>query len=309
MNLRQNLMIILGQQEIRHFPSCIVCSFLWSDVAFDHWPTRKLNRVLRRACPVRVEARITPAPASKRPEDREFVVDSGASMHMLSKKDLSSDEMETLVRSGNPTTVVTATGEVQTSEEAQVYVHDLDLFGLHFHHLENLAKKTDIPMSGPAVNNHVWPKEITYVLLTLDCRPSSGTNSSSTSPPQDSSSSSSCTPPSPAAERSDELAPRNWSRDPPKTQNRFQKKKNYKSSDDRFRDLPEWLEEFADNLEGAELPAPAHSSLDTDSKRPMRVASTKHFFYKHFRKDRTCEVCKRTKRTKALCRRRTGETI
>ena len=50
-------------------------------------------------------------------------------MHMLSKKDLSSDELETLRRSRNPTTVVTANGEVQTNEEAQVYVHDLNLFG------------------------------------------------------------------------------------------------------------------------------------------------------------------------------------
>ena len=49
-------------------------------------------------------------------------------MHMLSKKDLRSDEMETLRRSRTPTTVVTANEEVQTNEEAQVYVHDLDLF-------------------------------------------------------------------------------------------------------------------------------------------------------------------------------------
>ena len=61
-------------------------------------------------------------------EERMFVVDSGASMHMLSKKDLSSDAMDTLRRSRNPTTVVTANGEVQTNEEAQVYVHDIDLF-------------------------------------------------------------------------------------------------------------------------------------------------------------------------------------
>ena len=39
-----------------------------------------------------------------------------------------SDEMDTLRRSTTPTTVVTANGEVQTNEEAQVYVHDLDLF-------------------------------------------------------------------------------------------------------------------------------------------------------------------------------------
>ena len=49
-------------------------------------------------------------------------------MHMLSKKDLRSDAMDTLRRSRNPTTVVIANGEVQTNEEAQVYVHDLDLF-------------------------------------------------------------------------------------------------------------------------------------------------------------------------------------
>ena len=65
---------------------------------------------------------------SRNTEERMFVVDSGASMHTLSKKDLSSDEMDTLRRSRNPTTVMTANGEVQPNEEAQVYVHDLDLF-------------------------------------------------------------------------------------------------------------------------------------------------------------------------------------
>ena len=49
-------------------------------------------------------------------------------MHMLSKKNLSSDELDTLRRSRTPATVVTANGEVQTNEEAQVYVQDLDLF-------------------------------------------------------------------------------------------------------------------------------------------------------------------------------------
>ena len=49
-------------------------------------------------------------------------------MHTLSKKDLSSDDMDTLQRSRNPTTAVTANGEVQTNEEAQVYVDDVDMF-------------------------------------------------------------------------------------------------------------------------------------------------------------------------------------
>ena len=41
---------------------------------------------------------------------RHFVIDSGASMHMLSQKDLSSGESETLKRSTFPITVVTANG-------------------------------------------------------------------------------------------------------------------------------------------------------------------------------------------------------
>ena len=39
-------------------------------------------------------------PASTlKPEEREFVVDSGASMHMISKKNLSNAEMDTLTKS------------------------------------------------------------------------------------------------------------------------------------------------------------------------------------------------------------------
>ena len=53
------------------------------------------------------------------------MVDSGASMHMQSKKVSSSAELETLRKSRNPTTVIAANREVQTSEDAQVYVHDL----------------------------------------------------------------------------------------------------------------------------------------------------------------------------------------
>ena len=54
--------------------------------------------------------------SSLKPEEREFVVDSGASMHMISKKDLSEAEMDTLTKSCSPTIVITANGEVQTQE-------------------------------------------------------------------------------------------------------------------------------------------------------------------------------------------------
>ena len=73
------------------------------------------------------ENRCLPASILK-PEEREFVVDSGASMHMISKKDLSDAETDTLTKSCSPTIVITANGEVQTHEEATVYVKELDIF-------------------------------------------------------------------------------------------------------------------------------------------------------------------------------------
>ena len=73
------------------------------------------------------ENRCLPASTLK-PEEREFVVDSGASMHMISKKDLSEAEMDTLTKSCSPTIVITANGEVQTHEEAIVYAKELDIF-------------------------------------------------------------------------------------------------------------------------------------------------------------------------------------
>ena len=49
-------------------------------------------------------------------------------MHMVSRKDLNSADLETVKVSEIPTTVVTANGEVQTEEEAIVYVREWDLF-------------------------------------------------------------------------------------------------------------------------------------------------------------------------------------
>ena len=49
-------------------------------------------------------------------------------MHMISKKDLSDAEMDTLTKSCSPTIVITTNGEVQTHEEATVYVKELDIF-------------------------------------------------------------------------------------------------------------------------------------------------------------------------------------
>ena len=66
-----------------------------------------------------IEAKVMPAPTLARPVGREFVVDSGAST--MSKKELSSEEMDTGKKSRTPV-VLTANGEVHTHEEAQVFM-------------------------------------------------------------------------------------------------------------------------------------------------------------------------------------------
>ena len=47
--------------------------------------------------------------------------------HMTSKNELTSDEKDTIRRSTEPTTITTANGKAQSTEEAAVYAIDLDV--------------------------------------------------------------------------------------------------------------------------------------------------------------------------------------
>ena len=79
--------------------------------------------------------------------------------------------------------------------------------------------------------------------------------------------------------------------------------------------IPEWLQEFRENLVDDEIPLQGGShassshevSLEPTTKR--REDLGKHSVYTHFPKDRNCEICKRTKITRAPCRRRNGEAV
>ena len=71
---------------------------------------------------------ILQAASAKEQKERDFLVDSGASMHTLSKKDFNSAELETMRTSRSPTTVMADNGKVQTIEDTTIYVKDLDLF-------------------------------------------------------------------------------------------------------------------------------------------------------------------------------------
>ena len=88
----------------------------------------KLTEKYLTACLSPSENWCLPAPSTLKLEGGEFVVDSGASMHVISQNDLNSAELETLTTPRSPTTVITANGEVQTHEEATVYVKELEKF-------------------------------------------------------------------------------------------------------------------------------------------------------------------------------------
>ena len=80
-------------------------------------------------------------------------------------------------------------------------------------------------------------------------------------------------------------------------------------------EIPEWLQEFRENLVDDEIPVHGDShasSSHEDSLEPTfkrREDLGKHNVYAHFPKDRNCEIFKRTKITRAPCRRRNGEAV
>ena len=56
-----------------------------------------------------------------------------------------------------------------------------------------------------------------------------------------------------------------------------------KNADDPLADLPFWLEDSTDNLEATELPAPAHSSRESDLEHAVEVVteSRRHSIFIH----------------------------
>ena len=80
-------------------------------------------------------------------------------------------------------------------------------------------------------------------------------------------------------------------------------------------DIPEWLQEFRENLVDDRVPERRDSHATSSHEpslepTPARSADLgNHSVHTHFRKDRNCEICKRTKITRAPCRRRKGEAV
>ena len=80
-------------------------------------------------------------------------------------------------------------------------------------------------------------------------------------------------------------------------------------------EIPEWLQEFREHLVDDKVPehrdSPASSSHES-SLEPMptrRADLGTHSVCTRFPKDRNCEICQRTKITRAPCRRRNGGAV
>ena len=129
--------------------------------------TCKLKEKDKSAFHFSAEEWVLAAASTKELEEREFVVDSGASMHMVRKKDLNCAELETIKTSWSPTTVMTANGEVQTREEATVDLFVKVMFLEEtpaFLRLGNSVRIMGTQTTGPAVRNHI-PSE----MERIDC--------------------------------------------------------------------------------------------------------------------------------------------
>ena len=102
---------------------------------------------------------------------------------------------------------------------------------------------------------------------------------------------------------------------PTKTQNQLKKETTIERCNSLNSEIPEWLQEFRENLVDDEIPLQGSShasfsheaSLEPTTKRPEDLGQ--HSVYTHFSKDRNCEICKRTKITRAPWRRRIGRFV
>ena len=80
-------------------------------------------------------------------------------------------------------------------------------------------------------------------------------------------------------------------------------------------EIPEWLQEFRENLVDDEIPLQGGSHASSSHEASLELTTKrredlgKHSVHTHFPKDRNGEICKRTKITRASCRRRNGEAV
>ena len=318
------------------------------------------------------ENRCLPASTLKL-EEREFVVDSGASMHMISTKDLNDAEMVTLTTSkksddGFYSQWWSADAWRGYSVCQRIgYILDYESPRKHASSLiarKSFAMKTDILMNGSTVKNHISKKKgfgynatrrtsfrswfqachrvlppilipqppwhlqdrrgiVLHLLQARLLHRQQHQVYSETREREDQSEIDS--PPVPVSslnvdDRTEKPVVCRETNHEHSQANQKSPKKNKEETTIERRDpscaeIPEWLQEFRENSVDDEIPEHGDSyassshgaSLEPTSKRSEDWG--KQSVYTHFPKDRNCEICKRTKITRAPCRRRNGGAV
>ena len=98
-----------------------------------------------------------------------------------------------------------------------------------------------------------------------------------------------------------------------KSQNQIKMRIPNRHGETQYSDIPEWLQELRENLVDERVlerrDSHASSSHEPSLELMRCLDLGKHSVYTHFPKDRNCEMCQRTRITRAPCRRRNGGAV
>ena len=103
----------------------------------------------------------------------------------------------------------------------------------------------------------------------------------------------------------------NPSRGSAETENTNKNEEDEELRSELLQDVPEWLQDFKENMVDKNVQPHQCSSheLPMESRAKVVRGSGKHSVHTHFPKDPNCDICLKTKTTRASCRRRAGTVV
>ena len=284
---------------------------------------QKLNKKHKATCFSPSDVWCLPAPSSVKPEENEFVVDSGASMHMISRRALNSAELEIVRVSRYPTKVRAASGKCKRTRMQQ----STSTIWIYSRRKSSSRTRRQLLSLGKSLRksltcSHGWTRGqkphlfkhgrktpcntenyVPIVVLGWSTESSSSSAESTSSTPvsQDGMRDNSTLPR--AAKTRSRRKRREGREDLEQDPNKNKKNRdNDETQGDQLYDLPEPLTEKLPP-KGKRKQAALTSRL---IKNLHQEVSGKHSIFTHFPKDRKCEVWKRTESTSS---RKNGDLI
>ena len=107
------------------------------------------------------------------------------------------------------------------------------------------------------------------------------------------------------------------------TKNKNTNKEREEVQSDLLHDFLDWLQKFRENLvdeststelwvnpeQGSQDTSKSSHELPMEPRAKVELGTCKHSVYTHFPKDPSCDICLKTKLTRASCRRRAGTVV